>query len=155
MFACIVKYKIPWTHSSQILEWIYILQLWSFFYGNYFKVLNCQVSAITLIYGKTLLRENIKLLIQINLIIIICRIHMTKSCFLKKLWASSLMHIIIFDQAPVYIILQWCHNDLASWIGVGVAVRFLVVGTISKEERPPQGQLWMEQYLISLKYWPI
>ena len=39
--------------------------------------------------------------------------------------------------------------------GVGGAVRFLVVGTIDKEERPPRGQLWMEQYLISLKYWPI
>ena len=42
----------------------------------------------------------------------------------------------------------------APWalIGVGGTVRFLVVGTIGKEERPPQGQLWMEQYLISLKY---
>ena len=39
--------------------------------------------------------------------------------------------------------------------GVGGAVRFLVVGTIGKEERPPPGQLWMEQCLISLKYWPI
>ena len=39
--------------------------------------------------------------------------------------------------------------------GVGGAVRFLVVGAIGKEERPPPGQLWMEQYLISLKYWPI
>ena len=29
--------------------------------------------------------------------------------------------------------------------GVGGAVRFLVVDTIGKEERPPQGQLWMEQ----------
>ena len=26
------------------------------------------------------------------------------------------------------------------------------MGTIGKEERPPQGQLWMEQYLISLAY---
>ena len=39
--------------------------------------------------------------------------------------------------------------------GVGGAVRFLVVGTIGTEERPPRGQLWMEQYLISLKYWLI
>ena len=39
--------------------------------------------------------------------------------------------------------------------GVGGAVRFLVVGTIGTEERPTRGQLWMEQYLISLKYWPI
>ena len=39
--------------------------------------------------------------------------------------------------------------------GVGGAVRFLVVGTIGREERPPRGQLWMEQCLTSLKYWPI
>ena len=29
------------------------------------------------------------------------------------------------------------------------------IGDSSKEERPPQSQLWMEQYLISLKYWSI
>ena len=39
--------------------------------------------------------------------------------------------------------------------GEGGAVRFLVVGTISQEERPPRGQLWTEQCLTSLKYWPI
>ena len=39
--------------------------------------------------------------------------------------------------------------------GVGGVVRFLVVGTIGKGERPPRSQLWMEQYLISIKYWPI
>ena len=39
--------------------------------------------------------------------------------------------------------------------GVGGAVRFLVVGTIGQEERPPRGQLWMEQCLTSLKYWLI
>ena len=39
--------------------------------------------------------------------------------------------------------------------GVGGAVRFLVVGTIGKEEGPQWGQLWMEQYLISIKYCPI
>ena len=33
-------------------------------------------------------------------------------------------------------------------------VRFLMVGTIGKEERPPRGQLWMEKYLISLKSLP-
>ena len=44
---------------------------------------------------------------------------------------------------------------LMNIFGVGGVVRFLVVGTIGKEERPPWGQLWMEQYLISLKYWPI
>ena len=32
--------------------------------------------------------------------------------------------------------------------GVGGAVRFLVVGTIGQEERPPRGQLWMEQLLV-------
>ena len=46
-------------------------------------------------------------------------------------------------------------KHLPRWFGVGGALRFLVVGTIGKEERPPQGQLCMEQYLISLKYWPI
>ena len=39
--------------------------------------------------------------------------------------------------------------------GVGEAVRFLVVGTISKEEKPPWGQLWVEQYLTLLKHFPI
>ena len=39
--------------------------------------------------------------------------------------------------------------------GVGGAVRFLVVGTIGQRERPPRGQLWVEQCLTSLKYWPI
>ena len=43
---------------------------------------------------------------------------------------------------------QWVH-------GVGGAVRFLVVGTIGQRERPPRGQLWMEQCLTLLKYWPI
>ena len=40
-------------------------------------------------------------------------------------------------------------------VGVGGAVRFLVVGTIGQEERPPRDQLWMKQCLTSLKYWPI
>ena len=41
--------------------------------------------------------------------------------------------------------------------GVGGAVRYLVAGTIGTEpeERPPRGQLWMEQFLILFKYWPI
>ena len=46
-------------------------------------------------------------------------------------------------------------NGLLPAQGVGGAVRFLVVGTIGQEERPPRGQLWMEQCLTSLKYWPI
>ena len=45
--------------------------------------------------------------------------------------------------------------DLGCFKGVGGAVRFLVVGTIGQGERPPRGQLWMEQCLTSLKYWPI
>ena len=45
-------------------------------------------------------------------------------------------------------------GELRQALGVARAVRFLVMGTIGKEERP-QGQLWMEQYLISLKYWLI
>ena len=45
--------------------------------------------------------------------------------------------------------------ELSQNIGVGGAVRFLVVGTIGQEERPPRGQLWMEQCLTLLKYWPI
>ena len=50
----------------------------------------------------------------------------------------------------------WFHASLTGlWHGVGGAVRFLVVGTIGQEERPPRGQLWMEQCLTSLKYWPI
>ena len=55
------------------------------------------------------------------------------------------------------LLLNWFNVIPGSWItrGVGGAVRSLVVGTTSKEERPPQGQLYMEQYLISLKYWPI
>ena len=47
------------------------------------------------------------------------------------------------------------HFGLVSHYGVGGAVRFLVVGTIGQEERPPRGQLWMEQCLTLLKYWPI
>ena len=46
-------------------------------------------------------------------------------------------------------------NMLSFLTGVGGAVRFLVVGTIGQRERPPRGQLWMEQCLTVLKYWPI
>ena len=65
---------------------------------------------------------------------------------------------------PKYIYL-WTFAFFCVYVGVGgggwagagggVAVRFLIVGTIGNEERPPRGQLWMEQYVISLKYWPI
>ena len=47
------------------------------------------------------------------------------------------------------------YYKLDPWDGVGGAVRFLVVGTIGQRERPPRGQLWMEQCLTPLKYWPI
>ena len=50
--------------------------------------------------------------------------------------------------------LSW-FTDAYMQQGVGGAVRFLVVGTIGQEDRPPRGQLWMEQCLTSLKYWPI
>ena len=46
-------------------------------------------------------------------------------------------------------------TPLLAYPGVGGAVRFLVVGTIGQEEWPPRGQLWMEQCLTLLKYWPI
>ena len=36
------------------------------------------------------------------------------------------------------------NQKLRHAMGVGGAVRFLVVGTIGQEERPPRGQLWME-----------
>ena len=48
----------------------------------------------------------------------------------------------------------WCPSS-SPGLGVGGALRFLVLGTIGWEERPPRGQLWMEQCLTSLKYWPI
>ena len=49
----------------------------------------------------------------------------------------------------------WVNIGSGNGLVVGGAVRFLVVGTISQGERPPRGQLWMEQCLTSLKYWPI
>ena len=62
-------------------------------------------------------------------------------------WGKGLVWRAITQQSNIS--LSW--TDL----GVGGAVRFLVVGTIGQEERPPWGQLWMEQCLTSLKYWPI
>ena len=67
-------------------------------------------------------------------------------------------------QNLLYLSQKWydCHETKSKHIdwtlglkGVGGAVRFLVVGTIGQGERPPRGQLWMEQCLTSLKYWPI
>ena len=49
----------------------------------------------------------------------------------------------------------WVSRTSLKYLGVGGAVRFLVVGTIGQGERPPRGQHWMEQCLTSLKYWPI
>ena len=48
-----------------------------------------------------------------------------------------------------------CNSFMISPGVDGWAVRFLVVGTIGQEERPPRGQLWMEQCLTSLKHWLI
>ena len=45
------------------------------------------------------------------------------------------------------------HLSIKNW--VGGAVKFLVVGTISTEDRPPQDELCMVQYLTYLKHWPI
>ena len=59
------------------------------------------------------------------------------------------------DQHQLTIHTVLIPSTLYMVLGVGGAVRFLVVGTISQGERPPRGQLWMEQCLTSLKYWPI
>ena len=59
------------------------------------------------------------------------------------------------DGVPCLYIMNRFPHILIIILGVGGAVGFLVVGTIVKEERPQWGQPWMEQYLISLKYWPI
>ena len=69
--------------------------------------------------------------------------HSTSRAFL------SFIHVVCM--API----QLAAPSSLSSMGVGGAVRFLVVGTIGQRERPPRGQLWMEQCLTSLKYWPI
>ena len=79
---------------------------------------------------------------------------------IKFLWFSVVsnhivdQNVIVHSTRPQTLPL-WVNYGLVKKCGVGGAVKFLVVGTIGKEERPPRGQLWMEQYLISLKYWPI
>ena len=58
---------------------------------------------------------------------------------------------------------MFCHKCTYEFInsssmegrGRGCGQGFLVVGTISKEKRTPEGQLWMGQYLLMLRYWPI
>ena len=92
----------------------------------------------------------------------------------KMLWVKFLpfcsgcivlTHLPLDKMAAIW---QTIFSDVFSWmksfvfwlkshwsLRVGGAVRFLVVSTIAKEERPPRGRLWMEQYLISLTYWPI
>ena len=47
----------------------------------------------------------------------------------------------------------WCFLWSAPEQGGGWGCEVSCVATIGKEERPLRGQLWMEQYLISLKYW--
>ena len=71
---------------------------------------------------------------------------------------NSLTHSLLFTECnflPSAAIGAngYCHHFMHP-DGVGGAVRFLVVGTTRHEERPPRGQLWMEQCLTSLKYWP-
>ena len=61
-----------------------------------------------------------------------------------------------FDVTAIQQVIHWFTLQILTQAsGVGGAVRFLVVGTIGQGERPPRGQLWMEQCLTSLKYWPI
>ena len=84
------------------------------------------------------------------------------------LWMSCHCHIpqskVTMQHMPwtdywtaVHSQIWYMHNlyNFLFFFGVGGAVRFLVVGTIGQEERPPRGQLWMEQCLTSLKCWPI
>ena len=84
---------------------------------------------------------------------------------LKKVWDEITYPFPNFNDATVDV-WKWISKFIQHFIidviaytcwglGVGGAVRFLVVGTIGKEERPPRGQLWMEPYLILLKYWPV
>ena len=50
----------------------------------------------------------------------------------------------------ILFLTHWGRDKMAAnFLGVGGAVRFLVVGTIGQEERPPRGQLWMEQFLYA------
>ena len=79
----------------------------------------------------------------------------------KKILVALILKMMIqsgqnFTHAMAAELLCYVQNsDLIGSFGVGGAVRFLVVGTIGQEERPPRCQLWMEQCLTSLKYWPI
>ena len=75
-----------------------------------------------------------------------------------------MIYLCASENVLVAILVTWGQGHAATQVlkclsrphyGVGWAVRFLAVGTIGQEERPPQGQLWMEQCLTSLKYWPI
>ena len=80
------------------------------------------------------------------------------ACCLKS--PSHYQSMLSYHQWGVVALISWLfHGNYTRYLsfdwGVGGAVRFLVVGTIGQEERPPRGQLWMEQCLTSLKYWPI
>ena len=68
-------------------------------------------------------------------------------------WPSSQLHMDYMDldvHCPSEAVDLITHS-LTRSPGVGGAMRLLVVGTIGQEERPPRGQLWMEQCLTSLK----
>ena len=69
---------------------------------------------------------------------------------------------------PIQAVVQYWYNSgpmhigqlVKDWVHILIYIMHLllsvlVVGTICQEGRPPRGQLWMEQCLTSLKYWPI
>ena len=85
-------------------------------------------------------------------------------------WYCNVMFITFVSFLSDNLILTWSHMTLCTiqnilnaimcleklhsfiqCLGVVGAVRCLVVGTISKEERPQTGHLWMGQHLTSLK----
>ena len=81
-----------------------------------------------------------------------------QSCCQWPTAPSCQQAVNVWEQHGWFTSLSWAVVDcftLTQPYGVGGAVRFLVVGTIRQEERPPRGQLWMEQCLTLLKYWPI
>ena len=81
--------------------------------------------------------------------------------FIKEIFDSCVYYnmfaifVVIYAIKLIHDLFHAMMVGLSVSYGVGGAVRFLVVGTIGQRERPPRGQLWMEQCLTPLKYWPI
>ena len=51
---------------------------------------------------------------------------------------------------------HWQINSRGYFILFRLILSSLIIqNNIGQEERPPRGQLWMEQCLTLLKYWPI